>query len=291
MRRTLYALVLLPCLSACFLDQKEPLSGVEPGPATYVGSFTLEDVSGFQEQADFVAGVSKRKEARGLTRRAAAFTEVTSSRMSAPFCDLSHSPLVSAAPSPSPTPFLQIGALVIGPALQGEFQSISLNDRNVYHLALSPNLPATIYEVVSTGQGEFQKFSALISLPEDIGSPTANRIRFEDGLPLIQGQGITLEWDRPAIPNDQNQLLVQFLAQTESETYLLSCLALEAAFGVQNARLKWDLPQAELAKIPNTMKAALFFTRGHVNGAKSKQLELTMQGLRTALMQAVVFTP
>jgi len=292
MRRAFYWSLLLPCLTGCFLDQKEPLSGVTPaGPTPYVGIMVLEDVSGHHEEAQFYAGFGKREEARAISSRsalAARAIEAPASRASVPTCEFRKGPLQSGRAA---TTYVNVGTMGFGPALQGELLAISPNEKNLYLKALAPNLPATIYDVSATGSGEFQKFGDLISLPEDIGAPTANRIRFEDGLPLIKGTGITLEWDRSSIVNDQNQLLVQFLAQTDTELYDLSCYAVEAAFGVQTARLSWELPQEHLAKFPNTGAAALFFTRAHGRQAASQQLELRSQGLRTAVMQAVVFTP
>lgn len=294
MRVALASLVCILALSGCFLDQKEPTSGLKPGPTPYLGIVALEDVSGYSESAAFYAGFTKREETKAISRRALAAAKFDPSRDGEPQCEFAEGAKSSEPAVPTTSisnPYLNVGVIGFGPALQSTLQTVEADANNRYVAKLSPNLPGSAYQVIATGKSPIEKFADFVSLPEDIGFPTANRVRFEDGLPLIQGNGITLEWDRPAIQNDENSLYVDLLAETDTQWYQLHCKALEVAFGTSSSRLKWDLPQADIAKIPVTGAAALYFMRAHVRGVASSQVEVKFEGLRTQLAQVVIFNP
>jgi len=295
MRRLLswsLAIVFLgPLLSGCLLDQKEPTTGVAPGPVPFIGIATLEDVSGYEESSVFYAAFAKRDENPAVSRRALAAARFVAARDSAPRCEYRMKTVSNEPSTASATTFLSVGTIGVGPVLQEALETVQPDANNQYQLALKPNLPANAFQIVTTGAGDIKGFADFLTMPEDIGFPTANNIRFEDGLPLIQGNGISIEWNRPAITNAENILFVDFIAVTETEMHQVHCAALESAFGATSDRLKWDLPQADLSKFPVTGSAALFFTRAHLREVANTQVQVKLQGLRTQLMQAVIFTP
>lgn len=278
--RRMSPLLICLVLPAC-LSQQSPQTPDKPVNPPYLGVISLEDVTGAKPQALFSAVFYRRPEsASAATFRAYKLLQAEVSRVSEPQCQLASGPK-SRELAKERSDYLNVGVLRFGPALQGSYQESSPDEKNRYLTSVSPGIPAGLYQVVGSGKDSIAKFGDYLSMPEELHEPTGNDVPFVEGLPLKAKQALNLAWKKPAVANQGNWLLLDILAESETELFDLSCSAEEAYFQPEGEKLKWQIPADLMAKLPVTNSAAVFFVRAHVRRVASSQLELALQGIRT----------
>lgn len=289
--RILVWLLSVCLLPACFLDQQEPKPAEKPASPPNQGRVSMEDVRGYQAVAMFSARFGKKATApQAASLRSYQLTNLAAAaRPEAPRCEFAKATKTPTEVREDAAAYLNVGTMAFGPALQSSGTQVQPDEHNKYVSKLEPGVPAGLYSVMATGAGEIAKFGDILSMPEEIREATGNNVTFEDGIPLLQGAPLKVSWNKPAMENESNFMLLDFYAETQTEQFQIHCVAMEAAFGSVTPKLTWEIPASEMAKLPVTAAAAIYFVRAHVRNVASSQMEVQFQGIRTYLAAAAIF--
>ena len=115
----------------------------------------------------------------------------------------------------------------------------------------------------------------------NIGRGRANGTAFENADVIIKrSDSLKVEWKAPLMFNDQNELILDIFAETDTDVYQMECTAMEKDFYDGATVFHWDIPPTELAKLPATPKAEIRLTRMHHLKARTSGIAGIMVGAR-----------
>lgn len=301
MVRILIFSILVSLLSGCFLKQNPPGPMDGPLTPTYQGIVAIDDRGGWDTpQGAFLAAFWKKQ--TPATKPSRALRLMAYSQKQArqePECEYktqvvsekTETALEVAQSSPFRSDYISVGTLSFGPALQSSFDSVTPDEANAYSKKIRPGLPAGLFQITASGSTSVKKFGDYLSLPEGIVEASANGVPMSEGLPFLAKSQLRVQWRRPAIENDANFVLIDFVAKSGTTIHKISCSAEEGDLVAQEAFAHWTLPQEMVDQFPVTSAAALYVTRAHVRNAANSEVAIQFQGYRTMATPVVILTP
>lgn len=264
--RFLYLLGLF-VLSGCFLEQKAPHNG-EPNPtqANTSGVVRLEDLSGLDLDAVSIRG---------------SFQDTVASQALAMRLDSRANPCrVQKSGGRAATRGLKsVGELYFGPVMQSTLTKIPRKEDNAYFLALTPDFPSNVYYVTSR-QENGPNFEGYLSLPESLGGVTANGSDFDtEGVLYKRSEKLTVQWNAPSVAVDNSLIMVELVAEGETEGVGIRCMGAEPTDG--GGVYEWTLPAESVTQLPDSDRGLIYVSRVHIGGVEKDGWDVQLQGLRT----------
>lgn len=281
--RVALSLVCMFLLSGCFMTQKQPQSTAPKIP--YVeGQVVVEDLQindqGSLANVSAAFGIRTTKPTEpvnAVSRRFNLGTAAIETR--SPKCESGVAPVKKSARGATAT---DVGRVLFGPANQKSVLELEQSPQHLYSSNLAPDLPAYLYQIVVEGAGNIPGFRAAVSVPEEVYWLRVGGINWgQPNMELRKGDPLFVEWKNPTVAHDSNVILMDLVAKNETEIFSLSCGSLEADLPMASGMTSWKIEASVLDRIPQDAEVTLSFMRAHLVRAKSENLDIAMQGVRS----------
>lgn len=275
-------------LSGCILQQKGPDPKGSAATAKLSGIVAFDEVRvGDRLQALVIARFEKPAPAKASER--ASVEMVDRATQDSP-CKKALVKVDTGAPTAKKEApkYLTVGKVGFGQALSDNFTMLDPDTASTYKATLNAEIPAGVYQIRVAQGSENEAFAGVFAIPEAFLDSQLGGTKLTHAVSKItRSAGVDLQWTTPAVPNDQNVVLLDLITDDGAQKQELHCVLEEKSLQTVGNTVKWHLDPSWVSDLMPTSKTAdgvkgrIYLSRALLMRPKIQNVELRAQALRT----------